>query len=110
MKKLMLVLSVVALGAALLSCGKKVALGVDQKDFAGKWTAVDGTYVTIYFDGGGDVKMSNTSITGGATTIARDSITIGMGPIKMEFKISEKPKKAGGKWVMVLDGITYTKE
>lgn len=110
MKKLAVLISVVLLGAALISCGKKAPLTADQKDFAGKWIAGDGTYVTIYFDGGGDAKMSNTSITGGSTTIAKDMLTIGMGPIKKEFKITASPKQADGKWVLVLDGISYTKE
>ena len=110
MKKLALIVCCALLGATLVSCGKKVPLGADQKDFAGKWVAGDGTYVTIYFDGGGDVKMSNTSITGGSTTIAKDTITIGMGPIKKEFKITARPAQAGGKWVLGLDGVSYTKE
>ena len=74
-KTLALVLSVF-LAAALAGCGKKVPLPDDQKAFAGKWVADDGTYVTIYLDGGGDLKGSNTSITGGSTVIAGDSLTI----------------------------------
>mgnify|MGYP001357038487 CR=1 FL=1 len=108
-KTLALVLSVF-LAAALAGCGKKVPLPDDQKAFAGKWVADDGTYVTIYLDGGGDLKGSNTSITGGSTVIAGDSLTIGMGPIKKTMKITEKPKEAAGKKVLVLDGITYTKQ
>ena len=96
--------------AALIGCGKKIPLTEDQKVFAGKWVADDGTYVTVYLDGGGDLKTSNTSVTGGRTTIAADSLTIGMGPIKSTMKITQKPKPLGGRMVMVLDGITYTKQ
>ena len=109
MKKTMaLILTVIV--AALIGCGKKMPLMDDQKAFAGKWVADDGTFVTIYLDGGGDLKGSNTSITGGKTTFAGDTLTIGMGPIKKTMKITEKPKDAGGKKVLVLDGITYTKQ
>lgn len=108
-KSLVLVLSII-LAAALIGCGKKVPLPDDQKVFAGKWVADDGTFVTIYLDGGGDLKTSNSSVTGGKTTITGDSLTIGMGPIKKTMKINEKPKDAGGKKVLVLDGITYTRQ
>ena len=96
--------------AGLLACGKKVPLSEDQKAFAGKWVADDGTFVTIYLDGGGDLKHSNTSVTGGTTTITADTITIGFGPISKTMKITEKPKQVGNNWVMVLDGIKYTKQ
>jgi hypothetical protein len=94
----------------LVSCAKKAPLTEDQKAFAGKWAAGDGSYVVIYYDGGGDLKSSNTKITGGRTTFSGDSITIGLGPLKKVMKITEKPKLAGGNWVLVLDGISYTKE
>ncbi|HOT46054.1 MAG TPA: hypothetical protein PLM53_15485 [Spirochaetota bacterium] len=110
MKKTLVLILTFFLTAALAGCGKKVPLPDDQKAFAGKWVADDGTFVTIYLDGGGDLKGSNTSITGGNTTITADSLTIGMGPIKKTMKITEKPKEVGGKKVLVLDGITYTKQ
>lgn len=108
-KSLVLFLSVI-IAAAMIGCGKKIPLPDDQKVFAGKWVADDGTFVQIYLDGGGDLKTSNTSVTGGKTTITGDTLTIGMGPIKSTMKITEKPKDAGGRWVMVLDGIKYTKQ
>jgi hypothetical protein len=109
MKKALVLLFSVVIAAALIGC-KKTPLTEDQKVFAGKWVADDGTFVTIYLDGGGDLKTSNTNVTGGKTTITADSVTIGMGPIKKSMKITEKPKQVGGKWAMVLDGITYTKQ
>jgi hypothetical protein len=110
MKKTMAVLFSIIIAAALAGCGKKTPLADDQKMFAGKWVADDGTFVAVYLDGGGDLKTSNTNVTGGKTTITADSITIGIGPIKKEMKITEKPKEANGKWAMVLDGIKYTKQ
>ena len=94
-KTLVLILSVI-IAAALIGCGKKIPLTGEQKVFAGKWIADDGTFVTIYLDGGGDLKGSDTNVTGGNTTIAGDTLTIGMGPIKKTMKITEKPKEAGG--------------
>jgi hypothetical protein len=108
-KTLVLLFSIVAL-AAVIGCIKKVPLTDDQKVYAGKWVADDGTFVTIFLDGGGDLKTSNTSITGGKATITADTVTIAMGPIKKDMKLTEKPKDAGGKLVMVLDGIKYTKQ
>jgi hypothetical protein len=110
MKKTLALLFSVIIAVVLIGCGKKVPLPDDQKVFAGKWVADDGTFVTIYLDGGGDLKTSNSSVTGGKTTIAGDSLTIGMGPIKKTMKIIEKPKEVGGKKVLVLDGITYTRQ
>ncbi len=110
MKKTLALLFSVIIAVALTGCGKKIPLPDNQKVFAGKWVADDGTFVTIYLDGGGDLKTSNSSITGGSTTIAADSLTIGMGPIKKTLKINEKPKEVGGKKVLVLDGITYTRQ
>ncbi|HNW27610.1 MAG TPA: hypothetical protein PKN50_03955 [Spirochaetota bacterium] len=110
MKKTLVLILAIFVAAGLAGCGKKVPLPDDQKAFAGKWIADDGTFVTIYLDGGGDLKGSNTTITGGNTTIAGDSLTIGMGPIKKTMKITEKPKDVAGKKVLVLDGITYTKQ
>ena len=81
-KKFSGVLLVIVIAISLASCGKKVPLSEDQKVFAGKWTAADGTFVHIYFDGGGDLKTSNSNITGGKAIIAEDSLTVALGPIK----------------------------
>ena len=109
MKKALIVFLTV-LFALSVGCVKKVPLADDQKSFAGKWVAADGTFVTIYLDGGGDLKSSNTTVTGGKATITRDSVTIGMGPISKTMKITEAPKQAKGARVMTLDGITYTRQ
>ncbi len=108
-KSLVLVLSVL-MAAAFIGCVKKAPLTDDQKIFAGKWVADDGTFVTIYLDGGGDLKSSNTSVTGGSAAISGDTLTIGMGPIKKTMKITEKPKDVQGKKVLILDGISYTRQ
>ena len=100
-----------ALFAASLSmCVSKTPLGDAQKDYAGQWVAVDGTSVTIYLDGGGDFKASNTSITGGKATVADDTLTISMGPLKKEMRITAKPREARGTWTMGLDKVIYIKK
>lgn len=110
MKKALILMFSLVIATALIGCGKKAPLSGDQKMFAGKWIADDGTFVVIYLDGGGDMKTSNTSVIGGRTTIGGDSLTIGIGPIKSTLKITEKPKEIGGRWVMVLNGNKYTKQ
>ena len=109
--KIIMALSLLLIIAAVsFSCVKKIPLSGDQKIFAGKWVADDGTFIVIYNDGGGDFKGSNSSVTGGKAVFENDSITIGMGPIHKVLKITERPKQEGGKWVMVLDGFRYIKQ
>lgn len=99
-----------AVSAAILAgCVSKTPLAGDQKSYAGKWEAGDGTWVQFYFDGGGDMKNSNTEITGGAATFKGDTVTIGMGPISKSFHVDQSPQENNGKWILVLDGVTYTK-
>lgn len=109
MKKALIVL-VSVLFALSVGCVKKVPLADDQKSFAGTWVAADGTFVAIYLDGGGDLKSSNTTVTGGKATITKDSVTIGMGPISKTMKLTEPPKQVKNARVMTLDGITYTRQ
>ncbi len=94
----------------VVSCAGKTALTTEQQAYAGKWVASDGTFVQIYLDGGGDVKTSNTEVTGGATTLTADTLKIGLGPLNKEFKITQPPKEEDGKTTMALDSVTYTKQ
>lgn len=100
-----LMLSTTLLGG----CVNKTPLVAEHKAYAGRWEAGDGTWVQFYFDGGGDLKTSNTEITGGAATFKGDAVTIGMGPIAKSFHIDQAPQQQDGKWLLVLDGVTYTK-
>lgn len=110
MKKTIIIMFTLIMAATLFGCGKKIPLTGDQKAFAGKWVADDGTFVTFYLDGGSDLKSCNTKVNGGKATFTADSVTVGMGPIKKTMKIMQKPKQEGNNWVMVLDGIKYTKQ
>lgn len=92
-----------------LACGAKTPLTGAQQDWAGTWTAPDGTYVQVFLDGGGTFKGSNTSIEGGSATIGADTLTIGMGPITREFHVDAPPAEQGGVWTTTLDGVTYTR-
>lgn len=94
----------------MTACAGKTPLTKDQEVYAGKWVAKDGTYVHIYLNGGGDLKMSNTSVEGGSATIAGGNLTIGLGPIKKTMKITSEPREVNGKWVMELDGIEYYRQ
>ncbi|MCU0847783.1 MAG: hypothetical protein MUD12_07830 [Spirochaetes bacterium] len=109
MKILIMALSL-SVALSVTGCTKKIPLAENQKTYAGTWVAADGTFITIYLDGGGDLKMSGTTVTGGAATITDDSITIGMGPIKKTVKLTEKPKQGKGIWTMKLDGNTFTRK
>jgi hypothetical protein len=109
--KLIVALSLsLIIAGALVSCVKKIPLSGDQKIFAGKWVADEGTFIIIYNDGGGDFKGSNSSVTGGSAVFENDAITIGMGPIHKTLQITQRPKQEGGKWVLVLDGFRYIKQ
>lgn len=109
-RKIAMIALLTILAFSMVACGSKTPLAKDQEVYAGKWVAKDGTYVQIYLDGGGDLKMSNTSIEGGSATIAGGNLTIGLGPIKKTMKITSEPKQVDGKWVMELDNIQYFKQ
>lgn len=109
--KVVLLIALITLMAfTMAACGSKTPLTKDQQVYAGKWVAKDGTYVTIYLDGGGDLKGSSTSVEGGSTTIQNGTLTIGLGPIKKTMNITAEPAQVDGVWVMELDGIQYTKQ
>lgn len=94
----------------VVSCASKSPLSAPQQIYAGKWVANDGSFVHIYNDGGGDLKTSNSTVTGGQTTIKSDQLKIGLGPVNHEFKITQAPQEKNGKFTMQLNGITYTKQ
>lgn len=109
-RKIAMMVLLLAMVFTMVACGSKTPLTKDQEVYAGKWVAKDGTYVQIYLNGGGDLKMSNTSIEGGSAIIANGTLTIGLGPIKKTMNITAEPRQTEGKWVMELDGIQYFKQ
>ncbi|MGB1248382.1 MAG: hypothetical protein ACPG4Z_05820 [Chitinophagales bacterium] len=92
-----------------ISCADKTPLSEENKDFAGKWFANDGTWIQIYNNGGGSFELSNSSVDGGATTITDSTVVIGLFGIDATFEINEKPYEEDGQWYMELDGNLYYK-
>lgn len=108
--KVLPIVAVAALVSTITGCVSKTALAPEHEVYAGRWVAAGERYIEISMDGGGSMKLPNSSIEGGAVTITGSNITIGLGPIQQKFKITQEPTEASGKWTMKLDGITYTKE
>jgi len=109
MKKI-LAIALIALVTVFTSCGSKTPLTEDQKEYAGKWVANDGTWIQIYNNGGGDFKMSNSNVSGGSTVITDNTITIGLFGLESTFEIDEAPYSEDGEWYMELDGNLYIKD
>ena len=105
------VVGVLILGLVFLlaSCGSKTPLTNEQKIYAGKWVANDGTWLQIYNDGGGDFKKSNSNVTGGNAVITESTITIGLMGLDTEYEITKSPYELEGDWFMELDGDLYFK-
>lgn len=104
------IITTFAVVPVIASCNtNKIPLNAQQQIYAGNWVANDGTFVNVYLDGSGDLKTSNTTVTGGTTVITDQTLTIAFGPIKKEFKITQPPQEQNGKFTMQLNGITYTK-
>jgi Domain of unknown function (DUF4333) len=107
---LLMSIAIGAVSIMVVACASKQALSSEQQVYAGKWIASDGTFVEIFLDGSGSAKGANTSVEGGSTTIAGQTLKIGLGPIEQKYQISQEPKETDGKWTMKLNGIAYVKE
>ena len=95
---------------ALSSCVNKTPLVQENKIFAGKWVTNDGTWIQIFNDGGGSFEKSNSSVTGGATSITDSTINIGLMGIESTFFINKSPYEENGNLKMELDGNVYIKQ
>ena len=95
---------------ALSSCVDKTPLVQENKIFAGKWVTNDGTWIQIFNDGGGSFEKSNSSVTGGATSITDSTISIGLMGIESTFSINKSPYEENGNLKMELDGNVYIKQ
>ena len=105
MKKLFIIfLIAIASTIVVTSCGSKTPLSEENKVFAGKWVSNDGTWLHIYNNGGGDLELSNTSVTRGTTTITDSTLKIGLMGIGTTFSLDEPPYEDDGQWMMELDG------
>ncbi len=111
---------VVFISAALLfisfsylftGCEKKVPIPDNKKSFVGTWISDTQDTIVIRANGEGNSHVGNTTISGGAVKFSdANSISIkaiGLGPT---MKINQLPRENDGKWVMVLDGITFIRQ
>ena len=94
----------------LTGCVDKTPLSDENKVYAGKWVANDGTWIQVYNDGGGSFEQSNSNVKGGSANIADNKLTIGLMGINATFSIDKPPYEEDGKWKMELDGNTYIKQ
>lgn len=102
----------VTTGLVLILAGcssPKVPLTNDQVNYAGRWTAADGTYIHIYLDGVADLKTSTKTIQGGYIQFGDRNLTIVKGWQRLSYQISQPPQQVSSKWLMTLNGIEYVK-
>jgi hypothetical protein len=115
MKKFVIYVSVaflfLSITVCFTGCGKKIPIPENKKSFVGTWISETQDTIVIRANGDGNAHVGNTTISGGAVRFPdANSISIkaiGLGPT---MKINQPPQEAEGKWVMVLDGITFKKQ
>ena len=107
-----IMIALLAVATIFTSCGSKTPLTEEQKVYAGKWVANDGTWIQIYNNGGGDFKTSNASVSGGSAVITEDNIAIGILGMETDFSIDTEPyfDEELDAWYMELDGYWYEKQ
>jgi hypothetical protein len=108
-KRIIALIAVLMMGMGLTACGEKTPLTEEQRVYAGKWVAADGSFVEMFFDGTGSFKYGNTEVTGGFLNIEDGIINISFMGIGKDFKITSEPQEVNDYWVMELDGIEFTK-
>jgi hypothetical protein len=99
-----------AIGLGMVGCAYKTPLTEVQKLYAGRWTAEDGSFVQIYFDGRGDYTGSGRPIEGVPVSISDDRLAFGPAPVAYVYRITQSPQEKEGKWTMHLNNIEYKKE
>lgn len=111
MKNLLAIILIAITSTILItSCVSKTPLSEENQVYAGKWVASDGTWIQIFNDGGGNLELSNTTVTGGSAVFAEGTIKIEVMGIGSTFVIDKPPYEEDGKWIMKLDGIDYVKQ
>lgn len=124
--KLKLTVSSVLISIVLLSgCSKTNPLLENKQDYIGQWKNENNT-LTIKKNGEAKyehhVKTENKTATNDVKTATASNISapitqfdaqhlqIGQGNLSQDFKITQAPFKQDGKWHLVLNGETYTKD
>ena len=109
LKKYLIVLLLSIGSVIMISCESSVPLNEEQLVYAGVWEAPGDIMIKISADGGGDFKLSNTSVSGGNTTFTADGFVIGLFGIENTFVIEKEPFEEEGKTYMLVSGIKYRK-
>jgi hypothetical protein len=105
-------LAAIALFVASAACDSAKPLGDDQRAYIGKWRSTSGTTtIQIYADGTADLKGPSRDIEKGTVSISKDSLQIKNGVTGQTFPITRAPlqEPTTGKWTMMLDADTYTR-
>lgn len=82
----------------------------EQIVYAGKWTGNYGTTITIRPNGSADYKAANSRVTGGSVELEGEQLSIGLFGLSKTWHIDEAPKLIQGRWIMKLDGETFSKK
>ena len=91
---------------ALAACGKPVP--EEHRDMVGLWESPE-MHLLITADGHVDYKRKKSTgdvaLNAPLQEMRRDGFTAGMGPLKTDFKINERPHEIDGDWWMTVDGM-----
>lgn len=107
------VLALFTLFTLSLACDTQTPLTDAQKHYVGKWRSTGGTTVIeIRADGSADLKGPHRDFEGGAVTISSTSLSLKRGMVGETFPITSAPvqQPTTGKWVMMLDSDTFTRD
>jgi hypothetical protein len=102
-----------ALASAVVvaACAKPVP--PEQKDFIGLWEAPE-MRLLITADGSLDYKRikggGSTSINAPIQEFTANGFSAGLGPLKTDFKVSQRPHAVDGVWRMTVDGVELTRQ
>lgn len=95
----------------LAACAKPVP--PEQKDFVGLWEAPE-MRLLITADGSLDYKRikggGSTSINAPILEFTANGFSAGLGPLKTDFKVSQRPHAVEGVWKMTVDGVELTRQ
>jgi len=107
MKKFLIILFV---SFFLVSCGEKqIPLNESQLKYAGTWVAPGDISFTIFADGGGDIKFSNSAVTGDNVMFNDSGFKIGLFGIEKKFIVNQKPYDENGNLKIIVNGIKFKK-
>ncbi|MES2889913.1 MAG: hypothetical protein V4739_18110 [Pseudomonadota bacterium] len=99
-----------ALPAMLFGCSEP--LPPERAAYAGHWPG-DGLSLLITQEGEVNYRRVNGSrsirIEAPLKSFEGDHFNVGVGAMSTRFDVSQPPRKVGGQWTMVVDGVTLTR-